>query len=311
MADIKNFDLFTTGVSAAAGAAGGAALSWFWNKWFAKKKKLSTWKAALVGAGLGGAGGALYSIFKKPLTIEDVAKLYRDEVETDPYYHEILVGGAGAGGTGLKGVSALPFGILSKAKNKDVFRHDQVEEIEKRIRQLIAEGKHPRVWGHSWGGAAIAGLAPKFKDVKFHALDPVSWTGIPDRLPDNLTIYRPKETGFLDELVTSGPVTALATHLGHRWPLKAEGGRYVSYRGDHVSGIEDAISDAHDLEFMQRDPKAFNDYNERWLKILNDDSRRRIEGIKAHTKKRTEYFRKDMPNRIRSRIGADDRYEMR
>ena len=311
MADIKNFDLFTTGVGAAAGAAGGAALSWFWNKWFAKKKKLSTWKAALVGAGIGGAGGALYSIFKKPHTIEDVAKLYRDGVETDPYYHEILVGGAGAGGTGLKGVSALPFGFLSKAKNKDVFRHDQVEEIENRIRKLIAEGKHPRVWGHSWGGAAIAGLAPKFKDVKFHALDPVSWTGIPDRLPDNLTIYRPTETGFLDELVTSGPLTALATHLGHRWPIRAEGGRYVSYRGDHVSGIENAIAEAHDLDFMQRDPKAFNDFNERWLKRLNNENRKMIEDIKDLIKARTDFHRKKYPDKLRAMVGADDRHKMR
>lgn len=168
----------------------------------------------------------------KPITIEDEAAEYR--AQNDPYYHNILVGGCLAGGKGIYGISPLPFGVLAKGNNKQVFRNGQIEQIRNAIEEAKKKGKHVRVAGHSWGGADVARMAKDYPDVPFYALDPVSWTGRLNEVPSNLSIFRPREgtDGFFDQ--SAGGY--LATRLGGQWPkIHNVKGHYYEYTGGHSS----------------------------------------------------------------------------
>lgn len=183
---------------------------------------------------------------KPKFTLEDTADRYPG-LTSDEHYHNILVGGANAAGKGFYGLSYLPFGVLAKGKNRELFRHNQKEEIKKAITKALLSGKTPRVVGHSWGGAAVAGMADEFPAVQFHALDPVSWTGRLKEIPENLTIYRPSEFSqkherdFTDLTQT---LKYLATRIGGRWPKIEKGpGRTVEYLGDHVNGLDEVCND--------------------------------------------------------------------
>lgn len=167
----------------------------------------------------------------KTLTIDDEAKNYQNDV-SDPYYHNILVGGANAGGTGFTALSRLPFGVLAKAPNREVFRNGEVEKIREAIDRAIKGGKHVRVLGHSWGGADVARMAKDYPDIPFFALDPVSWTGRIDSLPKNLTILRPdgSDDGFDPD--------RLAQIFGGQWPKIEKGeGKTVVIPGSHTTGF--------------------------------------------------------------------------
>lgn len=162
--------------------------------------------------------------------LSDEAKKYPDE-ESDPYYHNILVGGANAAGKGFTALSALPFGVLAKGENKELFRNGEIEKIRSAIEMAQRDKKHVRVIGHSWGGADVARMAKDYPNVQFFSLDPVSWTGRVKSLPKNLTIVRPdgSRNGF--DLPRGAQV------FGGQWPKIQEGeGVTVTIPGDHVIG---------------------------------------------------------------------------
>ena len=163
-------------------------------------------------------------------SLDDEAIKYPDE-ESDPRYYNILVGGANAAGEGFSALSALPFGAFAKGDNKELFGHAEVQEIRKAIERAVRQGKNVRVFGHSWGGAVVANLAPEYPEIPFYALDPVSWTGVPDEIPRNLTIYHPRGTDDID-------FPRMAQILGRQWPIIKKGkGKTVYYDGDHVTGV--------------------------------------------------------------------------
>ena len=163
-------------------------------------------------------------------SLDEEAAKYPDE-ESDPHYYNILVGGANAAGEGFTALSALPFGVFAKGDNKELFRNGEVQEIRNAIERAAKRGKNVRVFGHSWGGATVARLAPEYPDIPFYALDPVSWTGIPDEIPKNLTIYHPRGNDDFD-------YPRLAQILGRQWPVITKGeGKTVFYDGDHFLGL--------------------------------------------------------------------------
>lgn len=157
--------------------------------------------------------------------------------QSDPYYYNILVGGANAGGGGIDGLSYLPFGVLAKGDNRVLFRHNQEAEIRKAIDDALAKGLHPRVVGHSWGGGTVANLAKDYPDVPFWSLDPVGWFNRPKSLPKNLTVFRPSEKSDQDERLGA----VLAPIFGGRWPV-IDKDRTVEYHGGHVEGIDDLVN---------------------------------------------------------------------
>ena len=166
----------------------------------------------------------------KTYSLEDEAARNPDE-EIDPRYYNILVGGANAGGKGFTALSALPFGVFAKGDNKELFRNGEVQKIRKAIERAVRHGKKVRVFGHSWGGATVARLAPEYPDIPFYALDPVSWTGIPKEIPKNLTIYHPRGNKDI-------AIPRLAQIFGHQWPVITKGeGKTVLYDGDHFLGL--------------------------------------------------------------------------
>lgn len=162
--------------------------------------------------------------------LSDEAKKYPDD-ESDPYYHNILVGGANAAGKGFTALSALPFGVLAKGENKELFRNGEIDKIRAAIEKAQRDKKHVRVIGHSWGGADVARMAKDYPGVQFFALDPVSWTGRVKRLPKNLTIVRP------DGSMNGFDLPRGAQVFGGQWPKIQEGeGSTVTIPGDHVAG---------------------------------------------------------------------------
>lgn len=198
-------------------------------------------------------------------TLEDEARLYKDEdlkaiglyPDSDPYYHNILVGGANAGGKGFTALSSLPFGILAKGRNRELFRNGQVKEVQAAIEKALSEGRHPRVVGHSWGASSVFHLADKYKDVPFILADPVSWTGVPKSIPKNVTILRPDNSSSEGSSIKrNGWINTgrLAQIVGHQWPkiLKGEG-RTLIYRGDHTVGVGPTITALVEKERRRRD----------------------------------------------------------
>lgn len=189
----------------------------------------------------------------KQQTLDTEARQYGSRT-SDPYYYNILVGGAGAAGKGLTGLSYLPFGILSTGKNRVLYRHNEGERIANEIRFALARKMHPRVFGHSWGGATVANMAKDFPDVPFYALDPVSRFNRLEEIPKNLTIYRPfgADDGSADKY--SDPITKAAVKIGGRWPKITKGeGKTIEYHGDHVGGLE-GVCDRIDLENRYNGP---------------------------------------------------------
>jgi len=201
----------------------------------------------------------------KPHTLEEEAEskrlveAIRDGVikDTDQGYYNILVGGANAGGKGFQGLSSLPFGVLARGKNRKLFRNGQIKEIRQEIEKALAEykkavqrgekGRLVRVVGHSWGGADVARLAKDYPGVHFIAADPVSWTGVIDSVPKNLTILRPTSS---KNLLSIGGWAQL---LGHQWPRIGKGeGEEIVYEGDHVNGISDWLSFFNDAMIRRR-----------------------------------------------------------
>lgn len=163
-------------------------------------------------------------------SLDDEAAKYPEE-ESDPRYYNILVGGANAGGEGFTALSALPFGVFAKGDNKELFSSGEEQGIRRAIERAARRGKNVRVFGHSWGGAVVAKLAAEYPDMPFYALDPVSWTGVLDEIPKNLTIYHPRGTGDID-------FPRLAQILGRQWPVIRKGeGKTVFYDGDHFLGL--------------------------------------------------------------------------
>ncbi|MBQ1511621.1 MAG: hypothetical protein IIZ54_12195 [Selenomonadaceae bacterium] len=159
----------------------------------------------------------------------------------DPGWHNILVGGAAAAGTGLRGLSYLPFGILSKGKgNNELYRFNELDKIRAAIDKATSNNKNVRVFGHSYGGATVANIAKDYPNVPVYALDPVGWFDRLDKIPKNLTIVRPNP-----EYVSTGDgiVARLAPLIGGRWPiLKDQKERYMLYDGGHVSGVDLAVN---------------------------------------------------------------------
>ena len=204
-------------------------------------------------------------------TLWDTEKRYQDRYHvSDPYYHNILVGGANAGGYGLKGASDLPFGVVSKGPNRELFMNGEIDKIEAAIAASLKRGEHPRVFGHSWGGADVANLAAKYPKIPFIALDPVSWTDTLDEYPDNLTVFFPKDgTNVGDNILAR-----LAPVVGHRWRLPKKG-RVIRYDGGHTSGVDEAVDAFNYREWARRDPVGF-------LSYYDEDGNRRPEAVKAN-----------------------------
>lgn len=204
---------------------------------------------------------AVKSVMPKVYTLDDTAKKYADRYfVSDPYYHNILVGGANAGGSGIKGLSSLPFGVLAKGDNKALFRNGEIDKIKKEIVGALEAGKHPRVIGHSWGGADVANLAKYFPGVPFIALDPVSWKNNIEKSPDNLTVFLPEDTSIKGTLRQDGEnlTSRLAPIFGHRW--NAPEGNVVRYKGGHVVGLNNAITQYMIEKWKERDPENFHKY---------------------------------------------------
>ncbi len=163
-------------------------------------------------------------------SLDDEAEKYGDG-ESDPRYYNILVGGANAAGEGFTALSVLPFSVLAKGDNKELFCNDEVEQIRRAIERAARQGKDVRVFGHSWGGATVANLALEYPEIPFYALDPVSWTGVLDKLPKNLTLYHPRGNDDLD-------FPRLAQIFGGQWPAITKGeGKTIWYDGDHILGL--------------------------------------------------------------------------
>lgn len=180
----------------------------------------------------------LSSSMVTPITLDDEAK--RVIGKSDPYFYNILVGGANAGGKGFLGLSDLPFGVLSKGTNRKLFRHNQQKQIRQEIDNALKKGLNPRVVGHSWGGSTVANIAKDYPNVPFYSMDPVSWTHRIDKTPKNLTIYYPRENSGSG---SSNFATKLAPILGGRWPENINGeGNIRYYNGDHVEGVSDAVT---------------------------------------------------------------------
>lgn len=177
----------------------------------------------------------------KPLTIDDEAARFKGQ-PNDNYYHNILVGGANAGGNGFWAQSELPFGVLATGDNKKLFRNGDIKGIRSEIDRAVKERLHPRVVGHSWGGADIARMAKDYPDIPFIALDPVSWTGRIDELPKNLSIMRPRNTSYFGN-EHENLFGYLAGKLGGRWPKidKGEGTTYY-YNGGHATNANHALN---------------------------------------------------------------------
>lgn len=189
-------------------------------------------------------------------TLWDTEKDYQDRQHvSDPYFHNILVGGANAGGEGFLGMSVMPFGVLSKGPNREVFRNGQVDEIKAAIKASLERGEHPRVVGHSWGGSTVANLSKEYPNIPFIAADPVSWTGTMDEYPDNLTVLFPNPGTDQDDLTFA----KLAPIFGHRWSMPKKG-RVVRYDGGHVAGINEALDKLNYREWAKRDPMSFFGY---------------------------------------------------
>lgn len=168
-------------------------------------------------------------------SLDGEAAKYPDE-ESDPHYYNILVGGANAAGEGFTALSGLPFGVFAKGDNKELFCNGEVQEIRNAIERAVKLGRCVRVFGHSWGGATVARLASEYPDIPFYALDPVSWTGVLDEIPKNLTIYHPKGTDDFD-------APRLAQILGRQWPIITKGeGKTVYYDGDHFLGLRPELN---------------------------------------------------------------------
>lgn len=197
-------------------------------------------------------------------TLEDEARQYKDEdlkssglyQDSDPYYHNILVGGANAAGRGFTALSALPFGILAKGRNRELFRNGQVKEVESAIENALSQGRHPRVAAHSWGASSVFHLALKYPEVPFILADPVSWMGVPKSIPKNVTILRPDNSNSegssikRNGLINTG---RLAQIFGHQWPRIEKGeGKTVTYKGDHTVGVGPAITALVEKERRER-----------------------------------------------------------
>lgn len=218
-------------------------------------------------------GGVLEDIVPTRFTLDDVAANYKGKT-SDQNYFNILVGGANAAGKGFYGLSALPFGVLSTGKNRAIYRHNQEEDITKAIEDALKKGLNPRVFGHSWGGSTVARIAKRFPGVQFYSFDPVSWTGRLDEVPENLTIYRPKD----GSAATDNVFSRLAPIIGGRWPMINKGkGKELEYAGGHVSGL-DSVADEIDRSGRPKiEGKGhggpgfnFNKYTD-WWKFVNNN----------------------------------------
>ena len=162
---------------------------------------------------------------------DEVKRHVAADEESDPRYYNILVGGANAAGEGFTALSVLPFSVLAKGDNKELFCNDEVDQIRIAIERAARRGKNVRVFGHSWGGATVANLAREYPEIPFYALDPVSWTGVLDELPRNLTIYHPRGNDDVD-------FPRLAQIFGGQWPVITKGeGKTILYDGDHILGL--------------------------------------------------------------------------
>ena len=181
-------------------------------------------------------------------SLDEEAAKYPEE-KVDPRYYNILVGGANAGGEGFTALSALPFGVFAKGDNKELFCNDEVQQIRKAIERAARQGKNVRVFGHSWGGATVAKMALEYPEIPFYALDPVSWTGVLDELPKNLTIYHPRGNDDFD-------FPRLAQILGRQWPVITKGeGKTILYDGDHFVGLRPEMNELN-RRVMNEKPAA-------------------------------------------------------
>lgn len=189
---------------------------------------------------------AISNAMKPSFTLDDTRR--ENPGEVDPYWFNILVGGANAGGDNFfTGASELPFSVLANGKNHALFRNGDIKGIREKIKWAIDNGLHPRVWGHSWGGSDVANLSKDYPDIPFYAIDPVSWFGQIKEVPKNLTILRPyRDETYKDELVYDALPSVLATRLGHRWKYIPNGeGKTIEYKGGHVGGVDRAVRDLH------------------------------------------------------------------
>jgi pimeloyl-ACP methyl ester carboxylesterase len=174
-------------------------------------------------------------------TLDTAARRNASSGVDDPGWHNILVGGAAAAGTGLRGLSELPFGVLSKGKgNNELYRFNEWDKIRAAIDKATSNNKKVRVFGHSYGGATVANIAKDYPNVPVYALDPVGWFDRLDKIPKNLTIVRP-DPGYVS--TRDGIVARLAPLMGGRWPiLEDQKERYMLYDGGHVSGVDLAVN---------------------------------------------------------------------
>jgi len=180
-------------------------------------------------------------------TLEDTA--HQNSGFNDPYYHNILVGGANAGGKGIFGLSYLPFGVAAKGNNQQLLRWNDAKKIKEAIDKAVSEGKNVRVFGHSWGGSTVSNIAKDYPGIPFYALDPVSRLNRLKSIPSNLTILRPRENTDADEYWTN----KLAPLIGGRWPkVESQPDRYVEYNGGHVLGVDDAVNRIISSEMSKR-----------------------------------------------------------
>lgn len=158
-------------------------------------------------------------------------------------YVDFVVGGANAAGRGIQGISYLPFGPAMTGDYR-LYRNDQMAKLRKDLTSYLKTLKdgdpRPRVWGHSWGGSAVANLAKEFPDVSFTALDPVSWFNRLDKYPDNLRVFQPNPATASKE---KDLPSRLARIFGGAWPtLPADKGKTIMYDGGHCEGVEEAVT---------------------------------------------------------------------
>ena len=200
-----------------------------------------------------------------PWTVDDTKKWNEESgdplrnAKSDPGYFNILVGGASEAGKGyITGKARMPWRSLINGDNYKLFRHNQESDIRKAIEEAKALGKKVRVWGHSWGGSRVGGMAKDYPDIPFYSIDPVSITGRPKKTPGNLTILYPDgEHPTQKDRFTEH----WAPIIGGRWPFIPGEGKRIPYKGGHSAGVPEAISKIVYDKWLEREAPTVENAN--------------------------------------------------
>lgn len=166
----------------------------------------------------------------------------------NPRSSKSLVVGVGGYGEGEGGPSYRYFDWLRNKPNSVYLRYDDTRYL-KEILDAARQSKIPTtVFGHSYGGASIAGLAEKYPEVFFIASDPVSR-------------FSNKKDKIIDNLLYQMPIRLTPTNLSGGNMISAIGGRWYP-PFDHTIYYN---KDGHTSSTADNDLKTMYDGIKLWL----------------------------------------------